>query len=72
MTIFEFFDGIPDFARFSYVEQIKRFCWHVAVQRHQRRFKGAQIATCFERGRAAKALLNRSVSGVACARNSRS
>jgi hypothetical protein len=48
MTTVEFVESIPEFSRLAYVEQVKRFCWHLAVQRQQANFNGVHVAACFD------------------------
>ncbi len=48
MTAMEFVESITGFSSLTYVEQIKRFCWHLSVQRQKIRFTGADVTSCFD------------------------
>ena len=48
MTSVEFVESIEGFSRLNYTEQVKRFCWHIAVQRQKTIFTGADVAACFD------------------------
>ncbi len=48
MSAMDFVDSIPGFSALTYVEQVKRFCWHLSVQKQTTKFTGADISTCFD------------------------
>jgi hypothetical protein len=48
MTTLEFVESISGFSRLNYTEQVKRFCWHLAMQKQKTRFSGADVAACFD------------------------
>jgi len=48
MSAADFVEGIPGFPKLSPTEQVKRFCWHLAMQRQKPRFAGADVAACFD------------------------
>ena len=48
MTPLEFVESVPEFSRLNYVEQVKRFCWHLAMQAQKAKFTGADVAACFD------------------------
>jgi hypothetical protein len=48
VTLAEFVDSIPNFSRLTYMEQVKRFCWHLSVQGQKLKFTGSDVAACFD------------------------
>jgi hypothetical protein len=48
MTPLEFVESVEGFSGMSYAEQVRRFCWHVAIQQQKPKFAGADISACFD------------------------
>jgi hypothetical protein len=48
MTTIEFVEYIPEFSRLNFMEQVKRYCWHLSVQRQKAKLTGADVAACFD------------------------
>ncbi len=47
MTAAEFVESIAGFSKLNTTEQVKRFCWHLAMQCQKPRFTGADVVACF-------------------------